>query len=281
MAIADKLLQLNQAKQGIKAAIEIKGVSTSGVPFTDYASKILEISGDEGIEDEYFFYSKTYYTITGYLSIFPNAWGHSSEVDAGEISSQSSASNSRGIPQYPNGEAEGVIIPNGVESIGRYAFYNWTSNDRPLIIPDSVTSIDYAAFYNWTSNNKPLIIPDSVIEIGGLAFRNWRVNNQPLVIPNLVTSIGSSAFRDWRENNQPLLIPNSVTSIGNDAFMYWLLVPYVEMRAITPPTLGNSNAFGAQNNAPIYVPDESVDDYKTATNWNSLESRIFPMSEKP
>jgi len=28
------------------------------------------------------------------------------------------------------------------------------------------------------------------------------------------------------------------------------------------------------------VPDESVDDYKTATNWVDLADRIFPISDK-
>ena len=96
-----------------------------------------------------------------------------------------------------------------------------------------------------------------------------------------MTSIGKYAFRSWLSNNQPLVIPNSVTSIGEYAFYGWSLVPHVEMQAITPPALRNANAFNNQNNAPIYVPDESVDDYKTATNWVALADRIFAVSEKP
>jgi hypothetical protein len=53
------------------------------------------------------------------------------------------------------------------------------------------------------------------------------------------------------------------------------------MKSTTPPTLASSGAFGEQNNAPIYVPDGSVNAYKTATNWVDLASRIFPISEKP
>ena len=59
-----------------------------------------------------------------------------------------------------------------------------------------------------------------------------------------------------------------------------MIVPYVEIQAITPPTLASSSAFDNQNNAPIYVPDESVDDYKTATNWVSLANRIFSIKNK-
>ncbi len=211
-------------------------------------------------------------------SLFSNAWEHSLTVIPLEISENSLSSSPRGTAQYPNGETEGVIIPNSVTSIGTSAFQNWTSNNQPLVIPNSVTSIGTSAFQNWTSNNQPLVIPNSVTSIGTYAFRNWTSNNQPLVIPNSVTNIGNYAFQDWVANNQPLVIPNSVTNIGNYAFQDWVLVPYVEIQAITPPTLANANAFDGQNNAPIYVPNESVDDYKTANNWVDLASRIFPIN---
>jgi hypothetical protein len=162
----------------------------------------------------------------------------------------------------------GIIIPDSVTSIGRYAFYNRTSNNQPLIIPDSVTSIEDRAFYNWLSNNQPLVIPNSVTSIYYAAFSGWSSNNHPLVIPNSVTSIGDSAFRNWSSNTHPLIIPNSVTSIGIAAFYGWILVPYIEIQATTPPTLANTNAFNNQNDAPIYVPDESVEAYKEATNSN-------------
>src|SRR5690554_5903603 len=45
MSISDKLIALKQAKQNIKQAIIDKGVAMEGVPFTEYHTKILEISG--------------------------------------------------------------------------------------------------------------------------------------------------------------------------------------------------------------------------------------------
>ena len=193
-------------------------------------------------------------------SLLANAWGSSLAVNPSEISEDSDYSSQRGREQYPNGEAEGVIIPQGVASIGDSAFAQWQSNNQPLIIPQGVTTI------------------------GNYAFMNWQANNQPLVIPNSVTSIGSNAFMGWSSNNQPLVIPNSVTTIEEAAFFGWELVPYVEIQVITPPTLAGSSIFGGafdgQNNAPIYVPDESVNAYKTATNWVDLADRIFPIGDK-
>jgi hypothetical protein len=189
-------------------------------------------------------------------SLLANAWEHSLTVESSEISADSTLHSKRGTAQYPNGETEGVIIPQGVTSIGKYAFHNWTSNNQPLIIPNTVTSI------------------------GNYAFGGWFANNKPLVIPNSVTEIGQEAFYNWKANTHPLIIPNSVTTIGSNAFNFWGLVPYIEIQATTPPTLASRFAFNNQNNAPIYVPDESVDAYKTATNWVDLASRIFPISDK-
>src|SRR5690554_2267926 len=74
MSVADKLLQVNQVKQNIKTAIETKGIPMTNVAFTEYANKILDISGDGGEVDEYFYYSKAYYTITNNSTLFLNAW---------------------------------------------------------------------------------------------------------------------------------------------------------------------------------------------------------------
>ena len=237
-------------------------------------------------------------------SLLASAWEHSLTVDPLEISEDSSSLNPRGRAQYPNGETEGVIIPQGVTRIGNYAFSYWSVNNQPLVIPNSVTSIEsYAfsywsannhplvipssvtsignyAFYDWESNNHPLVIPSSVESIGYGAFRNWESNNHPLVIPSSVTSIGNYAFYDWESNNHPLVIPSSVESIGSYAFRYWGLVPYIEIQRIIPPTLASANAFEGQNDAPIYVPDESVEAYKTATNWVDLADRIFSINDK-
>lgn len=48
--------------------------------------------------------------------------------------------------------------------------------------------------------------------------------------------------------------------------------------------LGNTNAFTnagnqTENGFSVYVPDDLVEAYKTATNWSTLASKIKPMSE--
>ena len=65
------------------------------------------------------------------------------------------------------------------------------------------------------------------------------------------------------------VLPVTLTSIGNECFNY-----SSNLRSITtPPTLG-SDAFNNTNKCPIYVPAESLDAYKAATNWKNYASRI-------
>ena len=51
------------------------------------------------------------------------------------------------------------------------------------------------------------------------------------------------------------------------------------MRPVTPPIMSNTSSLTSTNNCLIYVPDESVNAYKTATNWTTVASRIHPISE--
>ncbi len=65
-----------------------------------------------------------------------------------------------------------LVIPEGVTSIGAYAFYNCDSLTS-ITIPDSVTSIGSYAFYGC-SGPACIILPDSVTELESNAFSGVR-----------------------------------------------------------------------------------------------------------
>ena len=65
---------------------------------------------------------------------------------------------------------ESIIIPDSVESIKYWAFFNCKSL-KSIIIPNSVKSIEYDAF-EWCESLKSIEIPDSVKRIGYYTFRN-------------------------------------------------------------------------------------------------------------
>ena len=153
--------------------------------------------------------------------------------------------------QYAVGKTDNAFaIPNGVTSIGCYAFATCDSLTS-ITIPDSVTSIDHRAFEYCTSL-KSITIPNSVTSIGGSAFANCSnltsitvetdnpdyisidgnlyskdgsmliqyavgKTDNAFAIPNDVTSIGGYAFYGC-SNLTSITIPDSVTSIGGYAF---------------------------------------------------------------
>ena len=155
---------------------------------------------------------------------------------------------------YLNGELlTGLVIPDSVTEIKKYAFYN-CKDLTSVTIPNSVTSIGVSAFEAcdnigkvniddiaaWcnvdfeTSASNPLIfakklyldgelvtelvVPDSVTEIKKYAFYNSK-DLTSVQIPNSVASIGNNAFYGC-SNLTDLTFGNSVASIGDYAFRY-------------------------------------------------------------
>lgn len=152
-------------------------------------------------------------------------------------------------------EIKNYVVPNGVTSIGRYAFHCCTGLTS-VSLPNSLKSIGVGSF-DGCSKLKTIIMDDHLIAIDDNAFEGcrleeWRIwvsdysafcNNtltemistvsnyeamvqlvdaygndiKDYIIPNNVTSIGKKAFR--RINLTSVTIPNSVTTICDSAFV--------------------------------------------------------------
>ena len=166
---------------------------------------------------------------------------------------------------YLNGELiTDLVIPNGVTSIGGFAF-SCCTDLTSITIPDSVTSIGDNAFKGCTglssitvadgntkyhsSDNclietayktlifgcKTSVIPSdgSVTSIGSSAFRGCK-DLTSITIPDSVTYIGSGAFASCTGLTS-ITIPDSVTSIDNEAFS--------SCTRLTSVTIGNRVTF--------------------------------------
>ena len=187
-----------------------------------------------------------------------------------------------------------VTIGDSVTSIGDAAFGN-CSRLTSVTIPDSVTSIGVAAFSSCGSLTS-VTIPDSVTSIGHSAFAGCS-SLTSVTIGNSVTSIGRSAFAgcssltsvtigssvisigdaafEYCSSLTSVTIPDSVTLIGYEAFSHCYSLAGVYCEATTPPSLGGGdefyyNALGRK----IFVPNESVEAYKSADGWADYADSI-------
>ena len=159
-----------------------------------------------------------------------------------------------------------TIIPDGITSIGDYAFCS-CGNLKNITIPNSVQSIGKCAFFSC-SLIESITIPNSVITIESQAF-NGCVDLESVTIPNSVITIESQAF-DGCVSLESVTIPNSVKSIGFAAFGGCTSLSTIYVKPTTPPTLGNSPFYNCANGYNIYVPAESLDAYKAADGWKDL-----------
>lgn len=92
-------------------------------------------------------------------------------------------------------------------------------------------------------------------------------------IPKAIESIGSTAFYECKNLEMDYVFPESLRSIGNSAFRSCTKMKSFKFTSLTPPSLG-TNVFDGTS-CPIYVPNEALQTYKTATNWSSYASRII------
>ncbi len=163
-----------------------------------------------------------------------------------------------------------VSIGKGTSSIGEYAF-GFCTGLTSIIIPDNVTKIGTGAFYKSTGLTN-VTIGNGVTIIGESAFYGCTglIN---ITIPDNVISIGNQAFYEC-SGLTSVSIGNGLYSIGKNAYSNCTNLTAVYCKPTTPPagweTMFDKNA----SDRKIYVPNASLDAYKTAYGWNVYADAI-------
>lgn len=166
-----------------------------------------------------------------------------------------------------------VVISTELSKIPSNAFKGCTSL-KTINLPSSIKYIDGSysngAFRGCSALESEINLPN-VISIGFSAFE-YCIKIPSIVIGDSCTTINSSAFNGCK--NAKIEIGTGVMSIGGSAFNS---VSSVIIKAQNPPTIADNTFTNYSNN--IYVPQESLESYKSAEYWSALASRIKPLSD--
>ena len=161
--------------------------------------------------------------------------------------------------------------------IGENCFGNCTSLSDIV----SMEKVTYIGNYETFQNTKSLCIDLNLsnLEYFGGSFTNSGITN--IISLGKITSIyWSGNFRNTCPNLKTAILPSTLIEIGSELFAYNKNMKWVKVMSENVPLLDNSYAFiSSGTQYPIYVPDASLESYKSATNWSGYASRIKPLSE--
>ena len=125
----------------------------------------------------------------------------------------------------------------------------------------------------------------NVKTLGDNAFGNYAGN--VFKLPTNIKTIGHkflyNSSGSANTNTTRVEFGANVTTVGQWCCRYRKNIQTIVCYATTPPTLNsypfrNATAQDINTTFKIYVPDNSVDAYKAASQWSRWSSRILPLS---
>ncbi|MCD8134822.1 MAG: hypothetical protein LUH01_02235, partial [Parabacteroides gordonii] len=138
-----------------------------------------------------------------------------------------------------------------------------------------LASIDLTPLSSWTSVTSAYSLLygcRALTSIDLTPLASWTgVRNASYLLGDCscLTSIDLSTLAKW--SNTMINNTNIISSCNK--------LTFIIINSSIPFPL-TSGALTNGNSCPIYVPDDAVDTYKTATNWSAYADRIKPISEK-
>ena len=187
------------------------------------------------------------------------------------------------IKELPNNtfafckELTEVTLPKRLETIGNSVFLQSDALEFVNRFPISVRSIGNMAFRptvgkSWNVKLDICELPN-LMQLGEISLENIQfsriINLGKITILNFATFVNCN----WIEE---LILPYTIVSLAERVFDTTSPMNVVRCYSLAPPTITSSSF---KNIGIIYVPDESIEAYKTAANWSTWESRIFPISD--
>lgn len=200
---------------------------------------------------------------------------------------------------YPSGRRDtSITVPSFVKSIAQYAFagsINLTSvtiqegveelegftfegcaSITDVTLPISLESIGLGTFKNCISLEK-IEIPRNVTNLNQL-FIHCLSLKEVSILGNVLT-ISDLTFLDCIKL-EIITLPSSVELIESDAFANCYNIRSITINAHIPPQISSYLFRDIIDEIEIYVPEESIEQYKSAEIWSTYRDSIYSIPEK-
>lgn len=167
-----------------------------------------------------------------------------------------------------------VTLPSSLVEIGNFCFFGSAVRSINL---ENVRVIGGSAFGNCTELSIDILSIPNATSIGNDAFLGCKIKR--------ITNLGgiTYAFKLNNANVQMVRLPSTITSAASYAYsgcksLTELVIEATNPFPISTYFIGASDPI-KQKRGYIYVHDESVEVYKSATNWSAFADQIKPLSE--
>ena len=181
---------------------------------------------------------------------------------------------------------ESIILPTSCNYCGSRVFYGVATSVLCFSENNDFTGTDFNRIYNTNitlTNNinrsvfdgsliNSIVIPSSRYSSASINYSECFLLKK-VVLGEGVTILRGNGFKSCN-NLETITLPKSLTNIANDVFRNCSNLVECHLQSITPPTVVGEIFSGTSSKLKIYVPMESVEAYKAATNWSTYADRI-------
>lgn len=164
---------------------------------------------------------------------------------------------------------QNIKIPESVEKL--YATFVNCINLKEIYIPNSVKEITNQAFQGCASLNS-IDIPEGETYISNYLFFGCTALKS-IKLPDSIVSIDRYAFGNCYSLSS-ISLPHNIKWIDDFAFISCINISEIYVKGKTPPKLGEYAFHDTPALKVIYVPIETLEDYRTATIWSNYKDII-------
>ena len=271
--------------KGICDAIRAKEKSTGNINHQDIPDRITNLpsGGDDPLTCELngteYNYTNTEVTKTFYKSIFYD-WDYAKKISFTKL-----ARIEGGQPFYQCARVTELHLPALTYIDGAYAISGLP--ELQVLELGPTLDIYYSSSYVFENIGVSQITIPPNDSSGNRWLPQYSLRNCQKLTYAKVGEGWKRLLNNCLKDNPVLTkvdLPSTINDIGASVMTNCPQLDTLIVRATTVPTISNScltSSKIAEGTGYIYVPDESVETYKTATNWSTYAAQIKGLSELP